>query len=365
MTRCALFLFAAAMLAQEPMSKADLLSLTDQLQEAMQSGDWKKAKELSAALKGAVIAQRNRSLSGESNGQINRILKWLPPDTETLMVAQEPFTVPQPHSNPPSHMVAAASQYTLSPLDGALSDQALEGRTLKFAVLGARKFANHKPLKNDILPLGLIAYEGCGVYAFARPVEESALEPLQTSILGHPIREAKALDQNPDAADVETSFASLIKPDLLIACNSRDFLEQVLARIDGPSSTEAFPTSLSEWKQVDRSKPFWALRHFRAERAEQDPTYPGNGLIFDKKIPTPVGVVMDIDPSSGTMRARFISGSGMNPWKDIAEASDFQGLAKTWQMSPDVWELSLSAEKEVGTFAVFALMGVLGFAVLL
>lgn len=151
---------------------------------------------------------------------------------------------------------------------------------------------------------------------------------------------------------------------MIIACNNREFLTQVLARIEAPSSTQAFPSELPEWKQVDRSKPLWGLRRFRPERANEDPSYPGNGLFPGDEIAGPIGVVLDIDGPSGSITARFISGSKTNPWMGLSEAGDFEGQAKTKQLSSAVWELSASANKEVGTFAVFAIMAVLGFVVL-
>jgi hypothetical protein len=366
MPRCAvLFWLAATMLAQEPFSKADMLSLVDQLKAATQSGDWKKAAELSTRLREAVLSQRNRSLSREANEQISKVLTWLPEDTETVVVVSEPFSLPKSDADPPADTFASARQYTLFPLYGTTWERNLSGRTLRFAAIAARKFRNHEPGKNDALPLGLIAYEGCGVYAFAKPMDESVLQPPQTSILGHPIWEGKVEDENQDAPVAETYFASLLKSDIIIACNNRDFLTQVLSRLDGPPSAEAFPSSLPEWKHVDRSKPFWGLRHFRSERATEDPTYPGNGLISEERNAAPVGVAIDVDSSGGSISARFISASKVDPWKDLAEAQDFQGRAKTRQIAPDVWELSVSAEKEAGMFGIFALLGVLGFVILI
>ncbi len=104
MLRCALaILIAATMYAQTPRSKADLLSLTDELQVAVKSGDWRKAAELSALLKSETTIHRNRAFSGGANEQIDAILAWLPDDTETAIVAAEPFLLPAADSDSTRH----------------------------------------------------------------------------------------------------------------------------------------------------------------------------------------------------------------------------------------------------------------------
>lgn len=156
-------LLASTILAQQPRSRADLLSLTDQLQAAVKSGDWRKAAELSDQLRTAAADQRNRSLSSDAIEQINTILKWLPEDTETVAVAQEAFTLSGTDADNQNDALTVARGYVLNPLYGAAEsrwEKSLQGRTLRFAAIAARKFANHQPEKGDILPLGMIAYEG-------------------------------------------------------------------------------------------------------------------------------------------------------------------------------------------------------------
>jgi hypothetical protein len=75
-------------------SQDELLSLTDQLRSAMAAGDWKAAASLSATLNDAVRQARNSSLSATNLKQIGSVLSWLPKNTETIVVAQQPFTFP-------------------------------------------------------------------------------------------------------------------------------------------------------------------------------------------------------------------------------------------------------------------------------
>ncbi len=235
--------------------------------------------------------------------------------------------------------------------------------------MAARKFGNHPDDGGKALPLGMIAYQGCGFYSFAQSIPEDVLpQPPTTSILGQPVwlAEGKEYVQARNARPTtDTYLMALPKPDLVIACNDRNFLTQVLSRMTATPSTQAFPPTLPEWKYVDRSKPLWALRHFRQERALEDPSFPNNvGLFQGYNVSAPVGVVVIVDGPNGRVIGRFIASSPENPWKDLVSVGDFSGQAETHQVAPGVWELSAPADSESGGYMVFALMAILGFVVL-
>jgi hypothetical protein len=63
-----LLILVSIVAAQSPV-KADLLRLTDELDTAIQSGDWTKAAELSRALKAAAEEARNRSMASAGREQ--------------------------------------------------------------------------------------------------------------------------------------------------------------------------------------------------------------------------------------------------------------------------------------------------------
>lgn len=94
MTRVLILLLIAACIAQaQSSSKADLLRLSDELNTAIQSGDWPKAVKMSRALKTATEDARNHSMESAGKVQADSILAWFPADTETVVVAQQPFQV--------------------------------------------------------------------------------------------------------------------------------------------------------------------------------------------------------------------------------------------------------------------------------
>jgi hypothetical protein len=67
--------------------------------------------------------------------------------------------------------------------------------------------------------------------------------------------------------------------------------------------------------------------------------------------------------ASGAIRARVISKADF--WKDIVGHRDFAGAASSRASGPGVWELSVQGQPEAAPFAVFALMAMLGFVVLI
>src|SRR5271167_3488457 len=79
--------------AQTPIETSDLLTLTNNLRSALRANDLPKAASLSAVLRETLRVARNRALAPRIDEEIDTILGWLPADTETLMVAREPFTL--------------------------------------------------------------------------------------------------------------------------------------------------------------------------------------------------------------------------------------------------------------------------------
>jgi hypothetical protein len=318
-----------------------------------------------------VIQERDRTLARDGVKEVDRLIDALPENTETVVVAQQPFTLSEPDSNTERGALTTARGYILGLL-GAADDEkplkALYGSTLRYAVLAARKFANHPPDGSDAAPLGLIAYQGCSAYAFANRVDQLAFqEPPDTTIAAHQVWTAtgKQYSQARDATPrSETYLMTLLNPDLLLACNNRDFFSSVVASFDRRSKGTLLQR-LPEWKQVNRSAPVWGLRHFIAEAAATDPTYPSNGGLLGNKVTGAIGTVFEVGPE-GKVRALWLSTSNENPWEELSTSPDFRGAASARALSNGRWELSVSDKiPGAGFFAIFAIMAFLGFAVLL
>ena len=367
----ALLLLAARVApAQTPVDTANMLSLTDHLQAAIDSEDWTRAAELSSALKQAVAESRNAALANKSEEQIDAALGWLPANTETVIVAKEPFKLDFNSRRGAAlpGTLRLMQSYTLTPISSKAADELtlkLEGQTLRFAVFAARRFQNRQPGAGNAAPHGLIAYQGCGIYGMARPAGAQLLaRPPDESLTGYltwTVKSANAENPAADDARGETLFLTQPKPDLLLACNDRNFLFEVLARIDAPARTRAFAPDAPEWKMVDRSAPLWAIRRFLPERAGADPSYPSGGGLMGIADTAATAVVFEAGAPKVAIRAQWISKSRLNPWQALAAIPDVRGGAKVQINRDGLWQIAVEQEGSASLYAALALMGLLGF----
>jgi hypothetical protein len=365
MTRFLALLFCgSAMFAQQADPRPELLRLADELDTAIRAGDWNKAAALSDTLKGTASDARNQSMAKGGSELGDQILDWLPTDTEVIVVAQQPFKVPAADRSALADTLVMAQGYVLGLLGAAEKEslyKALAGRTIRLAALGAREFANHAPGPQDMLPLGLIAYQGCAIYSFLEPVSESIFQRKpEESVMGHPVWISKG-SQN-DFKETDTYFVAIPNPNTMLACNNRDFFTQMAARMAVRQTPRALPATLPEWEQVDRSAPLWAVRHIRADRAQQDPSQAGM-LGPDGKNLEPIGLTAEFGLVSASAKARMIAKE--DPWEAIASSPEFQGAAQSRKLKEGIWELSVANKPQAGAMAVFMLMAFLGFTVYL
>ena len=98
-------------LAQDAIVQTDLIGLAAETQRAVDAADWKRAAVLTAALKDAPREARNRAGAQATRDLEDRILGWLPPDTETVAVWQEPIR---------RHLAAAAHSNAAETAQGYL-----------------------------------------------------------------------------------------------------------------------------------------------------------------------------------------------------------------------------------------------------
>ena len=354
------FCVCAATAQQQPDPKPELLNLTDQIDSAIQAGDWNRAAALSRSLNYAADNARNRSMAKGSTELIDQILEWLPPDTETLVVAQQPFKVMSGDQQAAEGVAVMARGYVLFLLDAIEKEsliKVLAGRTIRVAAVGARKFGNHDPDAAGRAPLGLIKYEGCAVYSFAEEVPEAIFQrPADESIMGRAVWISKG-SQN-DFKDTDTYLAALPKPDLMLVCNNRDFFTQMISRMAVAQPPRALPTDLKAWQFVDRSAPVWAIRHFRRDRAADDPTFE----MIGGKDSQATGLAAEFGMHGGA-KGTMISKS--DPWAGYVKLPDFEGAATSRTLGDGVWELAVTNNLEGAAMAVFVLMAYLGFVVLI
>jgi hypothetical protein len=237
-------------------------------------------------------------------------------------------------------------------------EERMVGHTVRLAAFGARRFENHHPVHGDALPLGMIAYQGCAVYAFAEPLPASILpRPPDDSVAGQRVWVSKGTES--DLPDEDTYLVSLLQTDLMVVCNNREFFEEIVSRRRSLQKARALPADLPEWKQVDRTAPLWAVSH-----------YVPHGLVVHsldfgdaEKESEATGIAVEFGLASGVTRARMISKS--DPWRNLSDVPDFHGAAKSRKVADGVWELTVSGDPEAANMSAFALMGMVGFIILL
>jgi hypothetical protein len=246
-----------------------------------------------------------------------QVLSWLPADTETVIAANGPFQFPD--LNPEGDVVGPVKE----------SDDIADAfKAIPLGLFGLKKRILLKYFKGKVLfalegsrdfrvpsGLGEGQFQGCGVAVFAEDVRASAgsfLEENSAAVLRTEQIEGQQVTvfQETLENDTWTTFVAFPKPNIAIAATNEEYLQQVLARINGKRGERALPEGLPEWKYVNTHAGFWALRHYDKKGASIDPSSPfagGNaGMLSDDQA---VGLAFNFDPSrSKTATITYLSG---------------------------------------------------------
>jgi hypothetical protein len=221
-----------------------------------------------------------------SSSSAQRVLSWLPADTETLLVANGPFWMSnfqvggddyQNHLIPSEELEKDFQSSTLGLFNfkNYILEKHLAGKKVLLAVEGSRHF---RPTTG----LGELPYEGCAIAIFADDLGDRRdafmKEATPIALRTEDVEEQKIVVlQEQLESDVWTIFVVFPQKNVVLAATNRDFLLEVLTRMRGARGERAFPESLPEWKYVNKQAQFWGLRHFDRRQAEEDPTSPFGG----------------------------------------------------------------------------------------
>jgi hypothetical protein len=286
---------------------------------------------------------------------------WLPADTETLLVAQQPFQIVIREQTETANAIEMAQGFVAGLLEAAEKGKLLKdlvGRTVRLAALGARRFAGEPEdhhASEQRGRLGMIRYQGCAIYSFAEPVAQPVLtRPPEDTILGYRVWASKGSQS--DQPDRDDYFVSMLKPDVMLVCNSRAFFQETAAHIGLSPQQRALPADLPEWQLVDRSVPLWGITHYRNSMLVAS-------LAPDRENLGAVGLTVEFGLADDMALARMIAKS--DPWKGIVNSADFRGAAKSSETADGIWELRIAGKPDAAFFAVFVLMAELGFVILL
>ena len=251
-------------------------------------------------------AQTAGSKPDQPSEEISEVLSWLPADTESIVVANGPFMLPEMRPSEEYSVPSAVSVEDLRddfehlPLaligfnNGILASH-LEGQKVTVAIEGARHFR---------VPEGLggALFEGCSIVVFARDVSDRAASffkvSAKTALPSEQIEDPKvAVFQELLDTDMWTIFVDFPKPNVALVCTDRDYLREAIVRMRGAKGARALPEQLPEWKYADTHARFWGLRHFDNTQAKDDPTSPfaGDkpGKLHDEQA---IGLTFRFDP---------------------------------------------------------------------
>jgi hypothetical protein len=267
---------------------------------------------------------------------LDQALNWLPTDTEMVRVARGPFKVdPIPEQEPEQPL----------PLEWFLREEALmelsvmrQGEFLKhlvgqpvaLAVEGTRRFRPPSAI-------GGCMFEGCLVVAFSNNPGQAGASFMNAvgrfskaeRIAGHRVL---TFDQKVDS-DPWHFFVARPRPDLLLCATDSSYLEEVLRRMGRQATRAPLLSTLPEWQHVDRSAPFWAVRHVPK---------PGSDLFLND--PELFGVVFAFDPAWGPRPRLRCFSHNKQALRLMHEAWDPRGVpfvSEILQKAPNIIEVSV------------------------
>jgi hypothetical protein len=204
---------------------------------------------------------------GKLPADVERLVKWLPEDTETLIVARA-MTLGHPKWEHMKGWSIYANFLLANDIDVAGASFApLQGRDVSLAVQGARNF-------DLVTKFGGLRGEHCTLFILSIPLEAEGRD------LTEQLRRNAASVRSMGGRDVftfpsailrqhekkplpwEGSYFVVLDPKTVLHATSDRYLAEVLARVTKPAPGRALADSLPEWGHVDLTAPAWVLRHF-------------------------------------------------------------------------------------------------------
>jgi hypothetical protein len=297
-----------------------------------------------------------------------QLLDWLPEDTETVIVAQVPFEIPEPTSEQ-IKFDEAIRFLPFGPvlrLRGEMLYKELVGQKVLCAIEGSRRFTAPRNL-------GMMPYQGAHILQFDLAADGALRKAFRIcqqkadkniKLAG----ERVAVFTEKHESDKWSFFVSQPQPGVLICATNQAFLEETLKRIGRKPDRRALPADLPEWKQVDVNAHVWAIRHYRKESAENDPSSPLRPKAA-ANVPDPdaIGLVFWYRPEIDKLiRVRYLSGAEdaldliTEGWRQPTDGV----TPDIKQIAPGVVEIAISVSYEItAPMFLMVFLGILGHGI--
>ncbi|TWU04132.1 hypothetical protein CA54_60140 [Symmachiella macrocystis] len=236
----------------------------------------------------------NAEVEAKLSPQVEKFLKWLPVDTETLIVAHD-VPLSKPTRSAEGDVREKVSVERSQQLTTSMNYLAKSVALGKFSTLGCGNMLKSgsyvKLLKDVTVPLvvyggrnyevvsafGTYRYEGCSILAFKDELATAGKEYLKAlrrdanqirRMSGHDVFVFPA-DKNEMESFYKLKpwqgvYVTTVGANVILSATSDAYLEEILHRVDGQADDRALPDTLPQWSYVDSTANTWGLRNIPA-----------------------------------------------------------------------------------------------------
>lgn len=237
---------------------------------------------------------------------VERMLAWFPADTETLVAATGPLRMPKMTRDAsgvlsldrsPELVRDTFRQFFLLLL--LRLEKQFKDVPISAAIEGSRMF---RPPNG----LGMASYQGGAIAVFkdditvpaAAFINDSAATTMKTEqIEGQSVQ----VFQEKSEGNIQTIYVAFRRPDVVVVATDESYLREILARMSGKQDERALPDSLPEWRHVDTSAAFWAVRHFPKAEAANGGLLPEACRVGHSTDEKPIGLTFSFSPGASNL----------------------------------------------------------------
>jgi hypothetical protein len=346
------------------LSQSDPSKLLRDFRTAIAENAPTTAADAADKLDQAIRARYQAWLVRDAPQRVDEFLSWLPADTETFWVNQEPFLV-NLDERPEAFFAKPIQRFSTDRLaaagDGRIY-KALTGRTIRMVASGAKGYQENREILNTPGPR-TPPTEVVYFYLLNEPFDAP---PPDETIENRPVWKApaKIMDwstrrpgqEHPKIDD--DNWIALARPDLLILANRREVLSALLVRIGQGAESRALPASLVEWKHVNRAASFWGLRHYSASAKPKAGERGYEAAELPRADGSATGASVQFDQSSLRLEIEYLSAAPLT--KSRGPTDHLRTEFQVDQPSAGVWRLT-SDVKARGQYPVLFAMQLLGY----
>jgi hypothetical protein len=231
----------------------------------------------------AAVAEDGPLPARPPTAPVARVLRWLPPDTEAIAVANGPIELKKSlhdidgDQNAADRLslsetgaIFACSRVSLLQ-DGKLLKR-FRGLKLSAIVDGRRRF--HVDEDDD-----LGHCDGCQILLAAEGEAPKLGRTFQAWIAAGQSTiqvddQTAVLVEEKDEDELIRALFANPAPGVLLCASTPSYLREVIGRMRDEAQQSAFPADRPEWKVVDCRAPFWGIRRFHPDGRDGDVTSP-------------------------------------------------------------------------------------------